>query len=171
MNTAEILCSVLCDPLMNSRVLGVYSADSLPIRVNKTGLVVNTDDSNKAGKHWIAFYFADHGVIEVFDSYGNPAEIYNKYFTDYLRNNAVCVKYNKTKLQSSFSDVCGQYCLYFLMNRIRNISLDDIVSNFKNIPNNDAYVAKSIASAFPFCAPRKCKNNQICLPLNMYHLD
>ena len=39
---------------------------------------------------------------------------------------------NKIQLQSAFSTVCGQYCIYFLYHRCRKRSMSTIVNSFVN---------------------------------------
>ena len=65
------------------------------------------------GTHWIAIYFNEQMKGELFDSYGKHPIHYNKYFLDFMNRNAVEWEHNKIQLQSAFSSVCGQYCIYF----------------------------------------------------------
>ena len=46
--------------------------------------------------------------------------------------NEVEWEHNKTQLQSAFSTVCGQYCIYFLYHRCRRRSMSSIVNSFEN---------------------------------------
>lgn len=55
-------------------------------------------------------------------------------------------------MQGVDSNVCGHYCLYYLLNRCRGISMEDIVNTFNgSYGNNDQYVLNYIESIFPFC--------------------
>ena len=49
-----------------------------------------------------------------------------------MNRNAVEWEHNKIQLQSAFSTVCGQYCIYFLYHRCRKRPLSSIVNSFVN---------------------------------------
>ena len=82
--------------------------------------------------HWIPIYFKDQMKGEFCDSYGKHPIHYNKHFLDFMNRNAVEWKHNKTQLQSAFSTVCGQYCIYFLYHRCGKRSISSIVNSFVN---------------------------------------
>ena len=69
---------------------------------------------------------------DFFDSYGKHPIHYNKYFLDFMNRNAVEWEHNKIQLQSAFSTVCGQYCIYFLYHRCGKRPMSTIVNNFVN---------------------------------------
>lgn len=70
------------------------------------------------GKHWfIVFVFDD--VCEVFDSLGaNP-----HFIKTYLPKYSKYAEYNTSAVQSKTSKLCGEYCLYFIINRLLNLDL------------------------------------------------
>ena len=49
-----------------------------------------------------------------------------------MNRNTVKGEHNKIQLQSAFSTVCGQYCIYFLYHRCRKRSMSTIVNSFVN---------------------------------------
>ena len=49
-----------------------------------------------------------------------------------MNRNSVEWEHNKIQLQSVFSTVCGQYCIYFLYHRCRKRSMASIVNSFVN---------------------------------------
>ena len=69
---------------------------------------------------------------EFVDSYEKHPIHYNKHFLDFMIGNAVEWDYNKIQLQSAFSIVCGQYCIYFLYHRCRKRTMSSIVNSFVN---------------------------------------
>ena len=70
MNSLEILQAL---QRLNCRDVGVYAADRLPrVWTRSTAIVANTDEHNRPGKHWVAFYIDEHGHGTYFDSYGLP---------------------------------------------------------------------------------------------------
>ena len=84
------------------------------------------------GTHWIAIYFNEQTKGEFFDSSGKHPIYYNKYFLDFMNRTAVEWEHNKIQLQSAFSTVCGQYCIYFLYHRCRKGLMSSIVNSFVN---------------------------------------
>lgn len=113
----------------NSHTYGVYPSDKLPNVVKKPAIIVcNLDPSSKPGSHWVAIYVSKHNEIEYFDSYGiGPKNINIKSFLKKLSKN---YKYNKQRLQSDFSSLCGNYCCVYLYFKIKNMSLQDFLKYF-----------------------------------------
>ena len=96
---------------------GVFAADEVPqiIDTFPYGFVANTDPSTEPGTHWVAFYFPSREKGEFFDSYGHSPEHYG--FKSY--NIEI---WNQHKLQSSWSNVCGHYCIFYLYHKSRGIA-------------------------------------------------
>ncbi len=82
MNTSQIQCCIECDPVLRPNIVGAFAADRLPKTPTKypCGFIANTDIYSNPGEHWCAFYVEKPGVVEFFDSYGNPGGYYNDYF-------------------------------------------------------------------------------------------
>lgn len=115
MKTNEI-DAILSKILSRSHInfLGVFPKDLLPSFQNikfPACLVSNTDPSSKPGTHWVAIYLESPTIIEFFDSYGLHPSVYGFTFS--------VVKYNHSQLQSLTSNLCGQYCIYYLYKRSR----------------------------------------------------
>ena len=117
---------------------GVHAADQLHVPLHRpTALVINTDPSWKPGKHWVAVYIPIRGPWEYFDSYGEPP--LSPFIRQWIDPHPYI--YNNKLLQSPVSDVCGQYCMYYLMHRARGQTMDAILSRFTNNADcNDADV-------------------------------
>ena len=126
-------------------------------KINKFGIVFNTDPHTSGGSHWISMFIdLDRKTIFFFDSAGNeiPHEIkklikriqksYKNYYTDnynkiqkleYLTNGDF--QHQKTNTE------CGMYCLYFLINLIKEtrkledfkneLIRDDVVEQYRKI--------------------------------------
>jgi len=140
MNTSEItgiLSSLSC-------FVGVYAADRLPSQPKISScLVANTDPHDKPGQHWVAIFIDHNGNGEYFDSYGKPPlPILEKHLpNDYI--------YNKKRLQGTFTAVCGQYCIFYLINRSKGHTLQAIVNRFaSNFTENDALVKRFVDKNF-----------------------
>ena len=132
MNTAQITNALEQDPVTSKKFCGVFPSDKLPQTIDRypCGFVANTDLSSEPGTHWVAFYFPSEEKGEFFDSHGHAPEYYRKSFGDFLRSRAW--DFNRRKLQSAWSDVCGQYCIFYLSHRARGRSMSNIVHLFNN---------------------------------------
>ena len=176
MNTSQLMCVINSDPQLFASVLGVYSADQMPKYIRRGRFIVNTDERYKPGTHWYAFYLYGFGRPALFDSYGKPPQHYNYDFLSCLRRNSSVWIYNTKKLQSNNSNVCGQYCLYFLIHRVRGQSLGDIVKfleetsctdQLEETSCTDQYVNDYISRIFPYCtSDLRFVSNQSCFALN-----
>lgn len=155
MNTHQLQCVIQCDVIMRRVVEGVFPRDRIPTNLKQfpSGLIVNTDPKDRPGRHWLAFYFESEDNVEFLDSYGHAPEYFGFRAT----------LYNTKRLQSSTSDVCGQYCLYYLLHRCRGVSMRTIVKQFDgNYEDNDAFVDSFISHSFPYCFNYTCID-QSCL--------
>ena len=131
MNTLQLKHVLSNDPFIKNSFGGVYACDQLEeVTVEKypQSFVVNTDPKHLPGTHWIAIYFTEDLKAEFFDSYGLHPTKYNEQFLTFIERNSVDWLHNEKHLQSPFSSVCGQYCIYFLHNRCRNITMTSIVN-------------------------------------------
>ena len=129
---------------------GVFPSDRLPRQYlpRPSALVVNTDPSTKPGQHWIAIYVTRNGVGEYFDSYGLPPVL--PALSGFLTRNASAVHYNPYRLQGPLTAVCGQYCLFFLLHRCRDISMNKILHFFtEDTSDNDFLVNDFVSGHFP----------------------
>lgn len=90
----------------------VYMRNNLPKRSrSKECGIINLDDENGRGTHWVAYIKVKNDVI-YFDSYGNlrPPKDVLLYFKNCK------IKYNYNNLQTVNSFNCGHLCLSFLYN-------------------------------------------------------
>ena len=144
MNTYQLTQVLAKDPFSKGSFAGVYACDQLPsIEINEypKSFVVNTDPMELPGTHWIAIYFNEQMKREFFYSYGEHPIHYNKHFLHFMNRNAVEWERNKIQLQSAFSTVCGQYCIYLLYHRCRKRPMSSIVNSFVNDKSrNDQFV-------------------------------
>lgn len=106
----------------HSRPLGIYPRNLIPTRPSTypSCFIANTDVSGRPGRHWIAFYFESPFHIEFFDSFGHTPSAY--------AFPLLCHAHNSLQLQSDFSLVCGQFCIFYLYYRSRGLSLKNIQS-------------------------------------------
>ena len=119
MNTTQLQWCIQCDRILRDHVT-VCAADHLPMSLTAFpyAFIVNTENHIQRGKHWCAFYVYRKGCGEFFDSYGHESSYYNNnfdiFFKKYASENGLI---NRRRLQSSSSNVCGLYCLFYLVRR------------------------------------------------------
>ncbi|VDI32556.1 Hypothetical predicted protein [Mytilus galloprovincialis] len=108
----------------------VCCADELPDEVSNRprSFVVNTDDCDGKGIHWVAFHFPREGPVEFFDSFGRAPEKYRSRFRDVLVANGPRYKFSRVRVQPEDGDSCGLYCIHFVKYRHKNFTLEDIVN-------------------------------------------
>ena len=151
MNTIQITHALEQDPITSKKFCGVFPSDKLPRTIDKypCGFVANTDPSSEPGLHWISIYISAERKGSFFDSYGKPAEFYGTAFVDILNSQCDEWDFNTRKLQSDWSDVCGQYCVFYLSHRARGYSMNKIVQLFNgNTMLNDAKVSHFVNTHF-----------------------
>jgi hypothetical protein len=138
MNTRQLLHCVDQDKLLKKYCIGVYANDTVPRRISARPAcyIVNTDPISKPGKHWYAVFLDTDGRREVFDSYGRTPSAMN-------------VDYNPVRIQGPLSSTCGQFCLYYLCQKVRGRSMKEIVNDFSvDFVLNDMCVAEYVNRNF-----------------------
>lgn len=124
--------------------LGAFAYDALPPRQDGDfSLVINTEVASKPGAHWIAL--VKKGKLMYFlDSYGRNV----KHFTFPTGFKETILKYigdskwkfNPLLLQQFTSNVCGEYCIYFIQ-ELETGGLTKALSVFSDFPvENDKLV-------------------------------
>ena len=153
MNTRQIAAVLKRDPITKPIFQGVFPSDQLPNKIKRypAAFVANVDPKGRPGSHWCAFYFTQEEEGEFFDSYGLKPQAYSQHFLHFLEMNSRHWTYNHQDLQSLNSNVCGHYCLYYVINRCRNVSVKTIVNRFgKNTRKNDHLVYHFITKYFGY---------------------
>jgi hypothetical protein len=115
-------------------------------------LICNTDPAWLPGKHWVGFYFPKNGEAEFFDSFGHSPDFYNQDFESFLMNNSQngCYFTNTCQLQRNGSNVCGLYCILYVLSKYKNESYKSFVEEFNplNRQQNDMKCVEKIQSLF-----------------------
>ena len=129
--------------------LGAVPYDELPKQPNLKlfSLVINTSPSSEPGDHWLALVYQSP-FYYFLDSYGRNLQ--DATFTqDFVRTmksyiGHVKVVYQKKLLQQLMSNVCGDYCIYFI-SELAKKSFNRVMSVFSaNLKSNDSYVLKYV---------------------------
>ena len=109
------------EPRFNS----VYSRDNLPKTIKNGAYVVNLDEYEDAGTHWIALYVKNN-AITYFDSFG--VEHVSKEIKKFIGHKNI--KTNIFRIQADNSIMCGYFCIGFIDFMIAGKSLIDFTSLF-----------------------------------------
>ena len=141
LNSLEIYETIIADTYAKQHFKGVVPRDKLPKCVfYPCSFVVNTENSNQSGEHWLAVYYDKKGECTFFDSFGQSPQFYG--LDSFLIKTSKSVSYNSQQLQSVFSNTCGYYCIFFILLKSRDLSLHEILNLFSksNFNINDFYI-------------------------------
>lgn len=117
----------------------VCSADEVSYKTGEF-IISNTQTSDSTGEHWVVFYFRKKGPDEFFDSLGNAPEYYSVNFETLLNKPYLLTL---DQIQSSNSDKCGLYCIYYVMCRYAGLDMQTMLNVFdvRNKEQNDQLVS------------------------------
>ena len=77
----------------NNNFDGIFSIDTLKeIKEKPTLIVCNTDPSDKAGEHWVLFFFDDN-TVDFYDSLAHDITYYGSEFIYFVKRFANNFKY------------------------------------------------------------------------------
>ena len=108
--------------------------------------VVNDQASTKVGNHWFLIHVTDKEINFV-DSFANTPEFYK--VENELQGNLILNKVN-SRLQSYFSDVCGEYVIFFSYHLCRGKQLRSLTKYFtKKYIENDEKGRRFVHKCFP----------------------
>ena len=95
--------------------IGTYSKDNAPVLKSNQSTIINLQDSNQPGSHWVS-YCKRNDKIYYFDSYAVsfiPDIIKNQY----PNHKFIC---NIYRIQSMDSVQCTRHCILFVEYNIKN---------------------------------------------------
>ena len=111
------------------RFNGMYSRNNLPNKIKKGAYIINLDEYENTGTHWVALFVKPKYTV-YFDSFGIehiPEEI-NKF----IGNNDI--KSNIFRIQAYDSIMCGYFCIEFINYMLKGETLLDYTNLFS--PND-----------------------------------
>ena len=144
MDTLQLKSIITKDKFAKKSFCGVIPIDYLPkTKLLKTcSFIVNTEDSSKSGKHWIAVYAPLRGSVEYFDPFGlEPSKIE---ILDFIKLNKKRFIFNPHQIQASSSYNCGLFCIFYILLRSRGISMLKTLKFFSEISNLNDEIIKVI---------------------------
>ena len=115
----------------------MYSRNNLPNKIKRGAYVINLDEYENTGTHWVALFVKPKYTV-YFDSFGIehiPKEI-NKFIRSKELGPAVRndIKINIFRIQAYDSIMCGYFCIEFINYMLKGKTLLDYTNLFS--PNN-----------------------------------
>lgn len=126
---------------------GVFMADTIPRNISNEllplqkkrrrrrngehlgwGIIINLDESNKPGSHWVAFWLNNDQTGEYFDSFGSPPP--TNVSQALIKLAPTQIVYSKNSLQHEQSSSCGLYCIFFIKHKCLKLPFTHILSHF-----------------------------------------
>ena len=95
--------------------MGCFSKDQIKLIENNKSIIINLQDSNQPGSHWIALKRVNNTIF-VFDSFGIgyiPVGIFKVY-----KNHKIIT--NIYRIQDISSNLCGMFCVLFILYDIKS---------------------------------------------------
>ena len=106
----------------------VYSRNNLPNKIKKGAYVINLDEYENIGTHWVALFVKPKYTV-YFDSFG--IEHIPKEINKFIHND---IKSNIFKIQAYDSIMCGYFCIEFINYMLKGKTLLDYTNLFS--PND-----------------------------------
>ena len=104
---------------------GVYSRDNLPNKVKNGTYVINLDEYDHIGTHWVVSY-VNNKTVTYFDSLG--VEHIPKEIEKFIGNKSIIT--NIFRIQAYDSVMCGYFCIGFIDFMFNGNSLTDFTILF-----------------------------------------
>ena len=111
------------------RFNGVYSRNNLPNKIKKGAYVINLDEYENTGTHWVSLFVKANKVI-YFDSFG--IDYIPKEINKFINNNNI--ESNIFRIQAYDSIMCGYFCIEFINYMLKGKTLLDYTNLFS--PND-----------------------------------
>ena len=104
---------------------GIYSRNVLPHAIRKECGIINLDDIQGPGTHWVCYRNIGN-VVEYFDPFGliMPNEALS-----YFRTSGKRIVYSMDEIQNRSTVLRGYWCLYYLFERQKGKSILDVIHN------------------------------------------
>ena len=133
------------------RFNGVYSRNNLPNKTKKGAYVINLDEYENTGTHWVSLFVKTNKAI-YFDSFGIehiPKEI-NKFINNDMTKPSPLklIKSNIFRIQAYDSIMCGYFCIEFINYMLKGKKLLDYTNLFSpnDFKKNDRIIKRIFKS-------------------------
>ena len=129
------------------RFNGVYSRNNLPNKIKKGTYVINLDEYENTGTHWVSLFVKTKYTVH-FDSFGVehiPKEI-NKFINNDTTKSSSLerIKSNISRIQTYDSIMCGYFCIEFINYMLKGKILLDYTNLFSpnDFKKNDQFIKR-----------------------------
>ena len=126
---------------------GTYPCDQVPnFTDNEYSIIINVDNSTLPGSHWTALVVRGNNAY-YFDSFGRLYDNFS-FPADYRESlQKIClgkkVVFQNRVLQGFHSNMCGEYCVYFIKQLGKRFNFNEIFRGFtENLNSNDKKIIK-----------------------------
>jgi hypothetical protein len=121
--------------------VGVFSRNNTPYLKKNHSLILNLDDEEGSGTHWVALCKKKDGSkVLFFDSYGYPPP---QEIVDIYKKNKNKLVYSNNEIQDPTSIMCGYYCMMFIREFYKGRDFYDFLYSFDiNNRNNNEKILK-----------------------------
>ena len=119
------------------RFIGVYSRDNLPKQIKDGAYVINLDEHDDIGTHWIALFCKTNEIVN-FDSFG--VEHVPEKIKKFIGNKNI--KANIYRVQANDLVICGYFCMGFIDFMLARKTLIDYTTLFSphDLDKNDQII-------------------------------
>ena len=118
----------------------MYSRNNLPNKIKKGAYVINLDEYENTGTHWVALFVKPKYMVyfDSFDIEHIPKEI-NKFI-----NNNNNIESNIFRIQAHDSIMCGYFCIEFINYMLKGKTLLDYTNLFypNDFKKNDQVIKR-----------------------------
>lgn len=120
MQTDEFSVFIDKFPCLKKHFLGVFALNQIPkSMLHRSFLIFNKDPDYLNGSHWIALVRLDGSDYQIFDSLGCDFDFVKKF----LKFKNAKFTFNTQAFQSTESNTCGLFCLYWIVHRMMSVDL------------------------------------------------
>lgn len=144
LNELEIDKVLWKNPITRRIYMGTFPSNSIPyIKKFPAAMIVNFDEADQPGSHWVALYAPNRFECLYFDSFGRPKETVDG-ISKYLHNSFLFVERQRVGIQDIASDVCGHYAIYFIYMTALGVPYKKIENLLLNQSDRDRFVVNFV---------------------------
>lgn len=144
MNTYQLFRILSSDSYTKKYFTNIYARNELPMNVRfPSCFIINTHNRDEPGEHWLAFFLDEFGNVEFFDPLGFSLDFYklDGYVNKISKNR---VKISTKQVQGFFSNFCGIYCVYFLHQKCRGKTFQEVLNSLGRMNENNRYISENL---------------------------
>lgn len=119
---------------------GVFPCDGLPEKFSlPAGFIINLSKHDSRGSHWVALYIDRYRIAHYFDSFGFPPQ--QGEIIRFINRHSKKLNFNKKQIQHIISDKCGKFAVLFILAKMYNKCVEEIMEKFSsNLRVNDVVI-------------------------------